>query len=137
MKYALTFIVWGLLSTSLCAVAERNRSDGDALFFDEQQRLDHIEFDQVDPLEPLANDFKIEGYSYLSSEGGERWALITLVNTSTGQRLLKNENLVVTFADGTQVYAKNIEGRFDGGERVSKSVFFGYSRFPIVSIELE
>lgn len=99
--------------------------NGNALFFP----------DDDDDIEPVANDFQLLQALFMSNELGERWALVTLKNTSTGQRFLKNENLVATFADGSQSRARNVQKRFRARENQTVSVFFGVKKFPIVKVE--
>ena len=95
-----------------------------------------IDYRRSQPLLPAKSDFKLTAASYMSNELGERWALITVKNLSTGQRILKNQHMVATFADGTQAYAKNLEISINGGEQLSRAVQFGVNKFPIVNIKL-
>ena len=107
-----------------------------SLFFDQPLPGD-FDFDIKDPLIPSENDFEIEQAAFLSNQLGERFALITLLNLSSSQRLLKNETIVVTFANGKQAFAKNLDEVFRGRERQSLAIFFGISQFPIVQITVD
>jgi hypothetical protein len=51
--------------------------------------------------------------------------VITIKNTSPGKRLLKNENVVATYANGSQSYAQNIDEILDGNEVLTKAILFG------------
>ena len=73
----------------------------------------------------------------MSNDRGERWALVTFMNQASGQRLLTNEVLVAEFADGSERYALNLEAKLEGGETLTRTVFFGYHRFPISALRWE
>lgn len=94
-------------------------------------------FQQQRELKPMPNDFRIVEASYLSNNIGERWALITFENSSSGQRVLKNESIVATFADGNQSRGYNLNEVIKGNERLTKSVFFGIHQFPIIKVEVD
>lgn len=108
------------------------------LHFDQPQApITSLEFKQTDPLRPASNDFQIVEASYFSNKLGERWAIVTFENTSTGRRFLKNDAIVATFANGSQAYAQNLDETFKGSERMTKSVFFGIHKFPIVEVRVD
>ncbi len=108
------------------------------LHFDQPQTpLKSLDFKHDDELEPVLNDFRIIEVSYLSNNIGERWAIVTFENKSSGQRLLKNEVIVATFADGSQTNSLNLHKILKGNEHLTKSVFFGIHRFPIVNVRVE
>ena len=96
----------------------------------------HFEDEQHLRIKPEPNDFRIEDYTLMSNELGERWALVTFRNTSTSNRLLKNEHLVATLADGRRVRALNLDERLDGGQLYTQAVFFGVWKFPILFLEM-
>ena len=96
-----------------------------------------LHFKNDDKLKPVANDFRIVKASYMSNRAGERWAIITFENQSSGQRLLKNEAIVATFADGIQSNAHNLNEILKGNEQRTISVFFGNKQFPIVTVQVE
>lgn len=109
-----------------------------ALHFDQPQTpLRSLDFKHTDELKPIPNDFRIVEVSYLSNNIGERWAFVTFENTSSGQRLLKNEAIVATFANGIQANSINLDEKLKGNERLSKAVYFGIRQFPIVSVKVE
>lgn len=126
-----------LLST-LALAGETFEEQNRTLHFDQPQTpLTTLNFKQKQALQPLANDFRIIEASYLSNEIGERWAVITFENKSSGQRLLKNKSLVATFADGHQTHAINLNETLTGHEKLSKAVFFGVYQFPIVTVQIK
>lgn len=109
-----------------------------ALHFDQPQiKIKSLNFKHDDELKPVLNDFKIIQATYLSNNIGERWAIVTFENKSTGKRFLKNESIVATFADGNQNYGLNLDEMLKGNERITKSVFFGIHQFPIVYVQVE
>ena len=109
-----------------------------ALHFDQSQgALKSLNFKHDNELRPTINDFRIIQTAYLSNNIGERWAIVTFENKSTGKRFLKNESIVATFADGNQSYALNLDEMLKGNEHITKSVFFGIHQFPIVRVQVE
>lgn len=123
---------------TLSAYPDENPERDRVLHFDQPQTpLTSLLFKHDDELKPVPNDFRIIEVSYLSNNIGERWAIVTFKNKSAGQRFLKNEAIVATFADGVQVNSLNLSETFKGNERLTKAVFFGIHRFPIVSVQIE
>lgn len=122
---------------SLAAAAEA--ADGNPLIihFDTPKPLpSELHFDQPRELVPEPGDFELVHYDLMSNDLGERWALMTFRNTSTGQRLLKNQHVVATFANGAQAFAQNLDKRLAGGARYTQAVFFGTQKFPIIEVDM-
>ena len=95
---------------------------------------DNADFDRDNPLEPDSSSFVLLDASSLSSDSGERWALVSLRNDAGGQRILRDDYLVAEFANGDRRHASNLEGSFAAGEQQRKMAFFGYHRFPILRV---
>ena len=91
-------------------------------------------FCEEDILDIKRNDFRLINYELMSSESGERFALISIKNTASGQRILRKENLVAIFADCTSVYPQEIEQTLAADETLTKTVYFGKNKFPIIKI---
>lgn len=72
----------------------------------------------------------------MSNLCGERWALITVKNTSQGATTLKGENIIAVMADGSRRKAK-IERRIEGKKTESFPVSFGISKIPIIKLLME
>jgi len=105
------------------------------LRFDTPVQIDgDARFDRDSPLQPSASSFRIREANTLSSDSGERWALVTLENSDGGKRILQNNYLVAEFANGERRHPTGLEGSFAPGEQQRKMVFFGYHRFPILRI---
>lgn len=85
-------------------------------------------------LKPKSSDFELVNYVIMSNEQGERWAVLTLTNTSTGNRMLEQDHLMALFADGTRRKPLELKLNFEGRETQSLTVSFGESKFPILTI---
>lgn len=109
-----------------------------ALHFDQPQSpLNSLNFKHDNELRPSPNDFRLIEAYFLSNNIGERWAVITIENTSPGKRFLKNEFIIATFANGNQTTGFNLNETLKSNERLTKSVFFGIHQFPVVNIKME
>ena len=84
-----------------------------------------------------SSDFQLVNYVVMSNEIGERWAVITLNNTSTGSRVLISEHLMALFANGERVSPLAFKLSFEGNETQSITVSFGENKFPILAIKTE
>jgi hypothetical protein len=73
----------------------------------------------------------------MSNKMGERWVLISVRNTAAGNRFLKSEHIVATFADGRQANPRGVNESVEGGAQLTKTISFGVNKFPIVAIEIE
>ena len=110
--------------------------DEHILHFDDVQKdFEELYFPDENKIKPDASVFTIVEKYYMSNGLGERWAVMTIKNTSTGKRLLKNENVIATYANGDQSYAQNLDETLDGNEIVTRAVLFGIHKFPILHIE--
>ena len=108
------------------------------LHFDQPQgKLTHIDFRQKEVIKPVPNDFELIEAIFMSNNIGERYATVTIENTSPGQRIFRSENIVATFANGRQSNAIGLNEILKGRERLTKAIFFGSHRFPIVRVQLK
>ncbi len=118
------------------SMAAGNLTDDLTLHFDDtREEFGELYFKDEAKIEPEGSVFEIIEKHFMSNALGERWAVITIKNTSPGKRLLKNENVVATYANGSQSYAQNIDEALDGHEVLTKAVLFGVHKFPILMIE--
>ena len=85
-------------------------------------------------LKPKSSDFELLNYVIMSNDIGERWAVLTLTNTSSGNRMLEQSHLMALFADGERKNPLAFKLNFEGEETQSITVSFGESKFPILSI---
>ena len=102
----------------------------------DQTKVTHPRFRFENELKPKPNGFELREAAFMSNEIGERWAIITVENTSSGRRFLKRENIVATFADGSQVNPSHLDENARGGELLTKTIFFGVRKFPIVKVDV-
>ncbi|WP_126456949.1 hypothetical protein [Sulfuriflexus mobilis] len=108
------------------------------LHFDQSRiPIDNLNFRQRNRLKPSKNDFRLVEMSFLSNNIGERWAIVTIKNTSQGRRFFKDDNIIATLADGSQSRASGLDEALEGGELLTRAIYFGIHKFPIVKLELE
>ena len=91
-------------------------------------------FCEEEILSPTKNDFDLVDYDLMNSESGDRYAIIHIKNTSSGQRILKRENLVAILANCNSLYPENLNQTLPGRSTVTKSIYFGKHQFPIIKI---
>ncbi|MCG8017177.1 MAG: hypothetical protein JAY97_13275 [Candidatus Thiodiazotropha sp. 'RUGA'] len=96
----------------------------------------YLEFTDADDLLPKIGDFKIISSLFMSNQLGERWATLTILNQSSSQRLLDRHYIVALFADGEKRHPINIEHTFYGKEKITLTINFGKSKFPILRSEV-
>jgi hypothetical protein len=84
-----------------------------------------------------SSEFKLVNYVTMSNDLGERWAVLTITNTSSGNRMLEQDHLLGLFADGERKAPLELKLSFEGHETQSTTVSFGESKFPILSISTE
>jgi len=85
---------------------------------------------------PYKNYFRIISYTPMSNANGNRSALLVLKNHGTRTRLHKGY-FIATFGDGSRKLAKSIstDEHVNADAKMMATVFFGYSKFPIVHID--
>ncbi len=83
---------------------------------------------------PKKSDFSIINYVPMSNDIGERWAVITVKNTSAGTRILTQDHLLGLFANGERIAPKGFRKSVGGKEYLSIAVGFGKNKFPILDI---
>ena len=127
----------GLCLTYKSAAAQTRIAPDEILKADNVQlKQDAIYFEDTEkPDEP--GRILIDSCTTLSSDTGERWAMITIRNNERLSIEIDNEDIFATFADGKQVSCRNMKTAVPAKSFRSVTVFFGYSRFPIVSVDLK
>ena len=125
------WVTYFVLLLSLGAVAEEN----DALTIDRAINSElQLSFPNDKGVKPSASDFLMENYLLMSNELGERWAVVTLTNGSSGNRVLKAEHIMALFADGERKVSDEFKLNFAGHETQSFTLSFGVSKFPILAL---
>lgn len=85
-------------------------------------------------LQPQKSDFQVINYALMSSEEGERWAVVTLENLAYGTRELNHKHLMALIANGERIMPIPFEQRIKGHETRSFTINFGQSKFPILEV---
>jgi hypothetical protein len=136
-----TLLFVGLLTFSSMTTSANNANNEDQTTLPESLIVDRsivgkseINFPNDDNIHPKTSDFTVVSCILMSGVNGERWATITIANTSTGQRLLDKEQLLVLFANGDRQHPMLAKKVFKGKEKLSLNVFLGYHKFPALSV---
>lgn len=93
-----------------------------------------LSFPNEKNIKPKESDFKVLNYVLMSNETGERWSVITIENTASGNRSLEHNQIMGLFADGSRFVPQENKLQFEGGEIQSITVSFGENKFPILAI---
>ncbi len=93
-----------------------------------------LSFSNDNNIKPKESDFEVLNYVLMSNKIGERYAVITLRNTSSGNRVLENKHLMALFADGNRKIPTELKLNFEGNETQSITASFGGSKFPILTV---
>ena len=137
LRQLLTCIFLTTITPNAFVSAETAPGKNQALHFDQTQTsFDNFHFNQDNPLIPKPSDFTLVNSAFLSNDRGERFALITLENTASGSRILHDKHIVATFVNGDQRFAKSISERVASGERITLTISFGFSKFPLAQLAL-
>jgi len=83
---------------------------------------------------PKLSDFELLNYIIMSNELGERWAVVTIKNQASGNRILESNHLMALFANGERSNPTPLKFNFTANEMKSVTVSFGENKFPILSI---
>lgn len=85
-------------------------------------------------IQPRPGNFEVVNYVPMSSETGERWAIVTLKNASSGSRIFESHYLIGLFADGDRREPLAYKQTLEGGEVVSVTLAFGRHKFPLLTV---
>lgn len=96
----------------------------------------NLEFSDEDNLVPKIGEFKVLSSILMSSPSGERWATVTIKNTSPHQRLLDREHIIAVFANGERRNPIHAGHKFSSKEETTMIINFGLSKFPILKINV-
>ncbi|CAM4245237.1 hypothetical protein [Pseudoalteromonas byunsanensis] len=85
---------------------------------------------------PKISDFSLQAYFPMSSEQGDRAALVTIKNMASGKRFLQAEHVMAVLADGTRHTPITTVNKLalEGQQTVTLTVEFGRHDYPIVSV---
>lgn len=128
MKHVWPFIF--LMFTAAHASAQN-----DVLMIDQSIGTDvQLAFPNDRNIQPRSSPFQVVSYVPMSSELGERWAIVTLKNTSSGSRIFESQYLLGLFADGDRREPQTFKQTFEGHEVVSLTLSFGRHKFPLLNV---
>ncbi len=124
------------LATSLVFLSLSSYAiDNDVLTVDRSVSKNiQLSFPNEQNIKPKESDFEVLNYVLMSSETGERWSVITIENTASGNRSLEHNHIMGLFADGSRFVPQENKLQFEGGEVQSITVSFGEYKFPILAI---
>ena len=93
-----------------------------------------LHFPETEDIQPDESDFKIASIILLSNKSGERLSTVTFENLSNGQRILSKEHILAILANGQKKHPFNVKQKFSGRQRISLTLNFGVSKFPILTV---
>lgn len=83
---------------------------------------------------PDRSDIEIIHQTLMSNEAGERWATVTLKNSSEGKRIFTEKQIYAMYADGSKGRPYQARVKLHGKEIGSFMFFFGKHKFPILYV---
>ncbi len=129
----LLILVLTLSLFGTCAAARADRRD--VLHFDNPLVRDSaIRCDLADQASPRKGDFKLLDYVLMSSEDGQRVAIVTIRNSAGGQRIFTDQHVVALLANCQTIHPVPFERTLDVGEEVSIQLSFGYRHYPVMKV---
>ncbi|SMF04711.1 hypothetical protein SAMN02745866_00369 [Alteromonadaceae bacterium Bs31] len=93
-----------------------------------------LEFPNDNKVLPDHSGFEVLNYVLMSSEGGERWAVLTIRNPLSGKRIFENNYVMALLANGERITPEPVSVVLDSGETVSVTLNFGIQKFPILQL---
>ena len=85
-------------------------------------------------IEPEISDFQINNFILMSNDDGERFAVVTLTNLSSGSRTLNHNHLMAQVSNGERINPLPFKQAFKGDETISLTLGFGENKFPLLTI---
>ncbi len=123
------------LLIALLVVCQAVFAQDDALTIDRVVSSDiTLAFDNKKNIQPKKSSFMVENYILMSNEAGNRWAVVTLKNQSTGKRIFQSNQLLALFANGDRKSPLSHSEASAAGETKSLTLNFSTSHFPVVEI---
>jgi len=114
---------------------ETPQEPNDALHFDRPIAKElPIEFQVEEDLYPTRGEFKIVDFAFLSSESGDRWAMVILQNQARDSRTFTEDHLIGFFADGRHRKPLRLRESVEGSKTETIMIPFGVSDTPLVKL---
>lgn len=128
-----------LLLTSFCSCAvflSCNSFASDEVISVDRSLNTHIElaFPNDDNIRPELSEFEVTSQVLMSNAKGERWAVVTLKNLSSGRRTLNHKQVMAITAQGNRLSPHSFNQVFDGLETISLTIAFGQQKFPLLAV---
>jgi hypothetical protein len=85
---------------------------------------------------PKSSDFVLQVYHPMSTQEGERAALVTIKNTASGKRFFEAEHVLALLANGERVTPTMAKQKYalEGGESLTVTLEFGKHDYPLISV---
>ncbi|WP_223669236.1 hypothetical protein [Kangiella shandongensis] len=124
-----------IMAMAVTGAAYAGSYDRDALTVDKTVEQDlEFQFPNDDSIQPEISDFAVLNYVTMSNEYGERKVVITLQNTSTGNRIFTNDQVMALYANGSRRVAHEERISFKGKETQTLTLSFAASKYPILKV---
>ncbi len=128
-------VVLSLLTISSQTGLASNYAEDDALSIDKAITSDiDFQFPNDNNIYPDTSDFKIVNYVTMSNEQGARRVTVTLLNTSSGNRIFVSKQIMALFANGDRLSPVERKVTFKGKETQTITLSFGTHHYPILSV---
>ncbi len=112
-----------------------NADSGQVLRFEASPFRDaELNCDFDDNITPRPGDFVLNDYAIMSSDYGNRYGIVSIKNTSSGQRILNETYIVAIFGDCVRRLPALFSKTFSGNEQITITIPFGFNRFPILKL---
>ena len=130
-----TFINTMLFSAAVLFSSFSSAASDDALSVDRVVPADlALAFPNDTNQQPDLSDFTVQHFVLMSNDAGERWAVVTMANMAQGNRSLSDKHLMAILANGQRISPQPFTQMFRGGETLSLTLYFGDSKFPLLSV---
>ncbi|NOU52308.1 hypothetical protein HG263_17400 [Pseudoalteromonas sp. JBTF-M23] len=85
---------------------------------------------------PKQGDFMVQTFFPMSTEQGDRAALVTIKNVSSGKRFLENSHVMALLADGQRItpFMNADKYAISANDTLTLTLEFGRHNYPIVSL---
>ena len=93
-----------------------------------------LAFPNDDNIRPKSGEFKLDNYVLMCGDNGDRWAVVTLSNLSSGNRIFEHDQLLALFANGERRFPLIFKATAKGKETLTFTLSFGQSKFPILEL---
>lgn len=85
-------------------------------------------------VQPELSDFSILNSLFMSNQAGDRWAVVTLRNTASGNRSLEQNHLMALLGNGKKVTPQPFKISLAAQEVQSITIYVGKYQFPILQV---